>query len=333
LLFNVVNSDAWADYENAVINLYEGSDYTHAYHEAWHAFSQVYLTKSERNKLYEAVSKLSGSFKVVRKLPAADGTFTYELQNVKFSDAERIELEEFIAEEFRNYAMNGGKFKVKNEKTSFLSKIFDRIWKALKALVGGSTDVNVYSNPGSSGVLSDIFNTLYTAKTPEQFLPYKASMKNAEFGKLNSGVVASDPNDNLSQSEALLFTKTIDGIFSDIISNQVYNKGNFNASVGVFDNPKALSEIYKVAKARLDAKRKELVDESKTKEEGSVEKYILDNKISLLTRALKETTYGSIADILNGNSTDTTLIGFHKQNSVFKEMFGKLKISKEEAEE
>ena len=53
LLFNVVNSDAWADYENAVINLYEGSDYTHAYHEAWHAFSQVYLTKSERNKLYE----------------------------------------------------------------------------------------------------------------------------------------------------------------------------------------------------------------------------------------------------------------------------------------
>jgi len=333
LLFNVVNSDAWADYENAVINLYEGSDYTHAYHEAWHAFSQVYLTKSERNKLYEAVSKLSGSFKVVRKLPAADGTFTYELQNVKFSDAERIELEEFIAEEFRNYAMNGGKFKVKNEKTSFLSKIFDRIWKALKALVGGSTDVNVYSNPGSSGVLSDIFNTLYTAKTPEQFLPYKASMKNAEFGKLNSGVVASDPNDNLSQSEALLFTKTIDGIFSDIISNQVYNKGNFNASVGVFDNPKALSEIYKVAKARLDAKRKELVDESKTKEEGSVEKYILDNKISLLTRALKETTYGSIADILNGNSTDTTLIGFHKQNSVFKDMFGKLKISKEEAEE
>lgn len=333
LLFNVANSDAWADYANAVINLYEGSDYTHAYHEAWHAFSQVYLTKAERTKLYEAVSKLSGTFNVVRKIPAANGTFTYELQKVKFSDAERIELEEFIAEEFRVYAMNGGKFKVKNAKSSVLSSIFDRIWKALKALVGGSTDVNVYSNPGSSGTLSDIFKTLYTAKSPEQLLPYKANMMNAEFGKLNSGVITSNPNDNLTQSEALLLTKTIDGIFSNIISNQVYNKGNFNASVGVFSSPKALSELYRVAQARLDNRRKELLKEKESKPKGSVEEYVLDSKIGLLSRALKETTYGSITDILNGNSTESTLIGFHKQNSVFSEMFGKLRVSKEQAEE
>ena len=156
-LQNVANSDAWANFSNSAITLYKGSNYTDLYHEAWHAFSQLYLTKKERTALYDKIGALSGSFEVIKKV-TSDGVTNSSKVSVKFSEATRKEKEEFIAEQFRTFAMNNGKFKVESEKTSFLKTIFNKIWKALKALEG---NVEVFSNPGSQGALSQIFNNLY----------------------------------------------------------------------------------------------------------------------------------------------------------------------------
>ena len=348
LLSNTANSDAWADFSNAVITLYEGADYTHAYHEAWHAFSQVYLTYNERTNLYEGVNKLKGSFDVIKKIGGPDGT-TYEKTSIPFSTATRQEAEEFIAEEFRVYAMNGGKFKVKSEKTTLLGKLFARIWKALRALAGKATDINVYSNPGSQGFLTDIFNTLYTAKTKDDLASYLPTLKNAEFGTLNAGIINPAGETVLTLSEALLLSRTIDGIISDFTTSRV-KQGEFSAVSMILNDTRSRAGLYRMALDKLNTRRASLIPESVKlaeeidklegeKNEASAEevvnlseeifrlttkKVILDNKIAILTKATAEETYGSVEKMLDGKDTHASVVAFHHANSSFKDVFGKL---------
>ena len=54
------------------------------YHEAWHGFSQLFLTKPEKTALYEEVKNSSP----------------------KYKDLSYFEIEEILAEDFRTYAKN-----------------------------------------------------------------------------------------------------------------------------------------------------------------------------------------------------------------------------------
>lgn len=330
LLRNVVNSDAWANFSNSTITLFKGASFTQVYHEAWHAFSQVYLTKDQRTELlYKPVSKLPGSFNVVKKFVEPGGGVSYRKVTLNFKDLDvnkredRLVLEEFIAEEFRKYAMNNGKFKTNSKVKSALGRIFDRIWKALKALVGNS---DVYSNIGSEGVLGDMFTALYTAKSPKDLLPYSANLKNAEFGSLNSGgIVTENAENNLTVSEALLLTRTIDGILSEYVNEQV-GKGQFSAVTKVFSSRKSLINIYNRAKNRLNNKIIELTAEraklAPTDEQALT---IINDKINLLTRAVRDEVFGDINKALAGQTSDVSVVSFHKNNSTFKDLLSTFK--------
>jgi hypothetical protein len=353
-LFNTVNSDAWAEFSRSAITLYKGSDYTHAYHEAWHAFSQVYLTYNERTKLYEGVNKLPGTFEVVKKIGTPDGT-NYEVVTIPFNTATRQEAEEFIAEQFRIYAMNGGKFKVKNESTNFLAKIFNKIWKALKALIGGSTDINVYSNPGSQGFLSEMFDALYIAKGKDGLNKFTPNLDNAEFGTLNSGVLNEQGETVLTLSESLLLSRTIDGLISDFTTKYV-QAGNLSAVSMILSTAENRAKLYAMALFRLNKRRDELLPESKRLEEEidelnaikaglekqdtdkedidkvsdkifklSTEKVLLDNNIKLLTTATKPEVFGDIKSMVEGKDTISSVVAFHNANSSFKSVFSEIR--------
>ena len=321
--FNLVNSDAWASFSNATITLFAGSDYTHNYHEAWHAFSQIYLSKSDRNKLYEAVGQLPGTFTVTRK----NESNNIQTVKVKFTEASRKELEEFIAEEFRVYAMNNGKFKTQNEKSNIFSRIFDRVWKFLKTLFKGTTDINVYSNPGSQGILSEMFNQLYTAESPEQLNMYTPSMDNAEFGVLNSGIIAKDGTVIFTPVEASLLVKSMDGIISDITTGYLL-KGKYDAAANILKGQERLTLLYNSAikkklASRLDVLRKEFeADYAKNKNDKTkwdkIERKYKRNNVLLLIKALDN--YGDASNSLNGKGDKLDLITYHLQNSSFNEM-------------
>jgi len=330
LLRNVVNSDAWANFSNSTITLFKGASFTQVYHEAWHAFSQVYLTKDERTELlYKPVSKLPGSFNVVKKFVEPGGGVSYRMVTLNFKDLDvnkkqdRLLIEEFIAEEFRKYAMNNGKFKTDSKAKTALGRIFDRIWKALKALVGNS---DVYSNTSSEGVLGDMFNALYSAKSPKDLLPYSANLKNAEFGSLNSGGIVTDNAENdLSVSEALLLTRTIDGILSEYVNEQV-GKGHFSAVTKVFSSRKSLTNIYNRAKNRLNDKIIQLTDErSKLAPTDEQALTIINDKINLLTRAVRDEVFGDIGKALAGQTANVSVVSFHKNNSTFKDLLSTFK--------
>jgi predicted NAD-dependent protein-ADP-ribosyltransferase YbiA (DUF1768 family) len=80
------NTRAFADFTNVAITLYQGSNYTHLYHEAWHRFTQHFLTLAERTNLYDAISDLTG-----------------------ISENDLLQSEETLAEGFRSLMLSEGK--------------------------------------------------------------------------------------------------------------------------------------------------------------------------------------------------------------------------------
>jgi len=79
---------AFASFTNAAITLYKGADLTMLYHEAWHRFTQEFLTKAQKDELYSALKSLISDKKLVGK--------------------ERLKYEEALAEGFRNFMLSGG---------------------------------------------------------------------------------------------------------------------------------------------------------------------------------------------------------------------------------
>ena len=323
-LTNIVNSDAFATFVNGAITLYAGSDSTHLYHEAWHAFSQVYLTKAERDALYKAAASLPGSFTVVRKV-GGPGVTNSERVTVKFSDLDpmksedRILLEEFIAEEFRTYAMNNGKFKVEDTKSSKLARFFKRIWEALKTLLKGTLPVNVYSNPGSQGAFTEMFNALYTAKDESDLSEYTPSLDNIEFGTLNAGAIYSPEGKMLlSPTKTALLSKSIDGIISEV-TTQLVEMGYKGAVLDIVSKQEWIKRVYNVqVREALTERLTELQEEYAANESkwNDIEKdYHLD-LIDTLEKGLAN--YGDITGILENKVSDNSLIAYHLQNSVYK---------------
>ena len=62
-MFDVINSEAAAGWSRNGITLFKGSDYADLYHEAFHGFSQTFLTKKQKEDLYNEVRKKEGYFK------------------------------------------------------------------------------------------------------------------------------------------------------------------------------------------------------------------------------------------------------------------------------
>ena len=317
-LRNVVNSDAWATFKKATITLYAGSDFTTGYHESWHAFSQVYLSKADRDGLYDAVGKLPGTFKVIRKNNLG-GVTNLSFETVKFSEATRKEKEEFIAEEFRTFAVNNGKFKTENAKTNIFQRIFDRIWKALQTLFKGTSTENVFSNPGSEGILSEIFNTLYTAKTEADLSGYKPDINNGEFTILNSGPVKEDGSPIFQPTELALLTRSMDGIISKLTTSLLTaNVPKYNAVATLLTTNKGLTNLYGTTiltafTNRLETLKAEYEQEQKSWDE--ITKTYKAGNIDLLERAIKN--FGDINEILNTKLSKDNLISYHIETSAF----------------
>jgi hypothetical protein len=324
---NIVNSDAFATFANATITLYKGADSTHMYHEAWHAFSQMYLPKAKRDKLYSDASKLDTSFSYIKKIGGPGGNNTQKV-TIKLNELDsknkndRKILEEFIAEEFRLYAMNNGEFRVKNEKTSILKQIFDKIWALLKALFKGEKISSIYSNPGSAGVFTEMFNKLYTAKSAEQLNMFKPSMNNAEFGTLNNGVISEDGTVTLSELESTLLSKSIDGIISDITTQLLTSETpKYGAAMQIFSSPKILDKLYNVTIKKALTNRLTEMTENYKKNEASYNKLQKDyyiNNIRILKDGLE--AYGDINKLLSAKTSDNSLVAYHLQNSAFKDV-------------
>ena len=218
VMFNAVNTGygpaaEWAvhgiilhSYYNAEgkLDKSRSGDFTDLYHEAWHGFSQTFLTPEERTSLYSEVAKRQGSFR------------DYNGNYVRFEDASPLQLEEFLAEDFRTYMMAGGKAEkgapVKNG-------IFRKIMNFLKALFGKVATEDVIKNPKGYDKVNQIYEKLKIGDLSN----YNFNVNNIDktIGSLYQSLQALNPKASLQQLDIEDSTKlvnAINSIISEIIT-------------------------------------------------------------------------------------------------------------------
>ena len=213
-LFDVINSNGnvRAQFTKSGITLFNGSDYTTLYHEAWHGFTQLFLNSQQRQKLYDEVKALAKPIKYYNQDKAS-----WESMNSKdldFSNKNHIlYAEEFLADEYREYAKN------RSAKTATFKNIFKKIWEAIKAIFGKSSKSSIvsrYDNP----VLEKAFNELYVGDLSN----YTYNQANIQFDTLNSGINFLAPEEGkpstMDISDSLDVAETVNYFVSDFIDKR-----------------------------------------------------------------------------------------------------------------
>lgn len=312
-MVNIVNSDVYAKFiaYGAVLNnkygeiqISQRTSIVDVYHEAWHGFTQLFLTPTERKALYDEVAKQKGSFTLL------DGT------TVKFSEAKYRQLEEYLAEEFRTYAKEEG-VKANSPKRN---TIFRKILNFLKNLFKSKTTKD------------KLFNELYLAsknkKNSQKFLNKYSPLANTfNFKELNRGIedVLEPTIDALDKQDSNLVSKSIDSFFSLTADQYSEQAGTKEATIRVFTNEKAKEKIYAEAKVDFQNKlntAKEQLEEIQDDPTKALEIEKLQNKIKIFETALK-----------NWGDKKSGVIAYHNENSDYKIINKKFKEIKDEEED
>jgi len=217
-LFNQINTSnpkAIAKWTIQGITLYKGSDYTDLYHEAFHAFSQAFMSKTQRKALYQEVRNKTGSF------------VDFNGRRVLFATAKPEQIEEYLAEDFRSYMLNGNKVeKGSPERNSFFRKLLN----LLKALWEGTSVTSVVTDDMSNKNIREVYEKLRLGNLNE----YTFSQENVSFDALNKGIqapVGGEVNgvQSLSYENSKLLVDSMDSLFSEFID--LMNAGLSNQEI------------------------------------------------------------------------------------------------------
>jgi hypothetical protein len=298
VITEILNSDAFATWSRAgiTLNQADGGTSVDLYHEAWHAFSQLYLSIDEKTALYEAM----------RKSP-------------KWANAEFIDIEEAIAEDFRDFML--GKTKPKG----IIGRIFDRIARAIRLLFGKLTKRDL-TRPRDIAAVKGYFDALYKGDinhlTPaiENVMP--------EFNVLNRSKaieVIKSESKNYSPftiDDSKRAVDAMDSIMASIFL--AYNQAR-NTSAGVakilndrFNREKAYEEILRQLIIKRDQAQQELktlAAENKTAEHPDLDtQAVLSDNVLLLSKLVDN--FGNINNSLQGKEKKG-VIAYHINNTRF----------------
>jgi hypothetical protein len=249
---NIVNSDSYARFivsgatladtgtmGTILVNKQMGSVFQNLtiYHEAWHVFSQLFLTKKQKLDLYNELKN-----------------YTDKTGNKPYAKMSLINLEEMLAEDFRNYVKTG-KAKTASPKrntlfrqmVNFLKQLFGKILSKFK-----KQDIEI--NSLNSPMAKRLFNELYLG----QFNNYTATTDNKLFYQLDRGPrqLEYPSQDALSPTDGLLVSKSIDGFFAEQLNNIYKKTGKTEIAISGITNPKARAELYKDALESFNQKLK-----------------------------------------------------------------------------
>jgi len=176
----IANSDARALWTTSGIKLYRDARKGDGYHEAWHHFSQLYLTLPEKRSLYDEARKKGVNY---------TDRSGRKLNTKSVSD---IDLEEMIADDFRDYVESNGKSRLVDR--PYRNNIFRKILDFLKRFFFG--DVNI----------SKLYDDLYKGNLNK----YEPSINNAMWGKLTSKAVDGHGNEIVDNQKAAYYRDIVD---------------------------------------------------------------------------------------------------------------------------
>jgi len=209
---NIVNSDAYATWLPSAITLWKGSEYTDLIHESWHEFSQLYLTKAQKEVLYNEIKE----------------------SNPKYKDYSLKQIEELIAEDFRNYVLSNQTLILNSRPKR--NSIFRKIYNFLKELITGNVDLQTY------------YERLYTGNISK----YKRDLNNAFWGNLNSGITTKDGK-TLSATDTKNLYRAIDSLVGIIFAQ------NQKPPTMMFADNNVLNVVYSAIFKKFNVERNKLL--------------------------------------------------------------------------
>jgi hypothetical protein len=284
---NIVNSDAYARFTAygatlngnlGIIDLAAKGSMVDVYHEAWHGFSQLYLSRAEKKALYKEVQKRMGT------------------------KADFFDIEENLAEAFREYVRTGKALKGAPKTNS----IFRKILNFLRELFGkGSvTDITDIKQ------VNELFNQLYLGTDLNKYTP---SIDNVLFDVLNRniGIVKLGTKDQqvLNRQDSNLLKDSMDSIISDIIDEVANAKGTKAGTLSVLLDSKYREPLYKGIKIKLEVRLNDYIDKLNATDdtiENEFKRELLENRIRIIQTGLD-----------NYGDTKTGLVGYHVENSAY----------------
>lgn len=304
---NIVNSNAFARFVASAkklatpdqlgkiqINEAEKGNYVDVYHEAWHVFSQLFLTKNEKLALYSEVRNSNPKWK-----------------NLSFK-----QIEELIAEDFRTYALNPTAVKNMPKRNS----IFRKIINFLKKLFGSKKNVNNVSEVSS---VKDLYEKLYFAdKNPNFLKNYNPLIDNIMWNILDRGPesLTNNKEEFLNSQDGKVVVQSMDSVLSDLIDRTARNsKNNNKAGTIAILSPKYVNKdgvsnrdlAYNYVKNQFIKKLNAFTEEAKAI--GTPENEEDDARLSLLRDNIRilSSTINNWGDQSNG------MIKYHMEKSTF----------------
>ena len=193
------------------INPMTGGNYVDVYHEAWHAFSQLFLTREQKIKLYTEIRN----------------------SDPKYKKMSFLEIEELLAENFREYARNPKPVKQQPVRNT----LFRKILNFLRALFGklnksNLLDTDILALPN----VQNYFNELYIGEINN----YTPLIENVMFNQLNRGItdVTDKRTELLNDQDSADLVNTIDALLSKVVDEQAEDTGKKAGTVQILNNTK-----------------------------------------------------------------------------------------------
>ena len=311
-MFSVINkkgSNNIAEWTTSGITLFKGSDYSDLYHEAWHGFTQSFLTRDDKTNLYNETRKKS------------DGFIDYVGNKVKFSDATDLQIEEFLAEDFREYMLSDGKKALKTSPVR--NSIFRRILNFLKELFGTANVKQTVIDEQITQKVSQLYQKLRVG----DLSGYTFAAKNRNYDTLNKALQSIAPQEvekSLSFEQTNIVYNAVNSLFSKAVDTLNSESTNFNYTTAMFSTQKGIQTLYTYAKMGLQRKLAEL-----TKIENPTND--INSQKELLEYALRN--FGDIQNLYE-NKKDEGVIGYHlyKTDLIEQNVFDEITEDDENAE-
>jgi hypothetical protein len=187
---------AYGMFKDAAIYVYENAEVGTTYHEVFHAVWRMFTSPQEQEAILNELKNRQGTF--------FDRT---SRSDVSFSDATDIQLEEYLAEEFRNYVQEG---KIPNKPAKgrpFVLKLFADLVKFIKEMFLGP---NAQSNTDK---LFEKITSGYFAKST----PYAAELSFA-----NKGFIEIDEVTDTTGAQFSEVVRLSDKIRHEIVEHMTY---------------------------------------------------------------------------------------------------------------
>ena len=322
IIMGIVNSPAFADFTRSGINLYRGDGGTglDIYHEAWHVFSQLFLTKEEKAALYNEVAKES---KNPRWQPGSKLT----------KDQIYFEIEETLAEGFRDY--KSGKITPKGKVTK---SIFRKILDAIIEFFGGTTQAEYNFHVSDLANVKMYYDKLYQSGAKDKNESdnlvgrYQPSTKNSFFFKLNrsktiqpiadeDGNIPSPEYGQFTIDETRLVSSTLDnmlGLYFQKQASELENTASGFEQIKTNDKrfeiygklQQGITKIRDVQQSRLD----KVLELNKGPKKNLFLQQDLEYKVNLLQRVLDN--FGDIQESLD-RKEKKGVIAYHIANTRF----------------